>query len=62
VNVPDYLDPGTPRWSIASTAVAQGVTCTTSTALPGYWTASNSYGTTPQSTAEPSCGSATGYP
>jgi hypothetical protein len=62
VNVPDYLDPGTPRWSIASTAVAQGVTCTTSTALPGYWTPTNNYGTTPQSTAEPSCGSATGYP
>ena len=62
VNVPDYLDPGTPRWSIASTAVAQGVTCTTATALPGYWTASNSYGSTPQSTGEPSCGGATGYP
>jgi len=37
VNVPYYLDPGTPRWVIASTAVTQGVTCS-GTALPGVWT------------------------
>lgn len=49
VNVPDYLDPGTPLWEIASTAVNQGVPCTTSTALPGVWTASDNYGSYPNS-------------
>lgn len=48
VNVPDYLDPGTPRWSIASTAVNQGVNCI-GTALPGVWTYSDNYGSYPNS-------------
>ncbi|MGH9043344.1 MAG: hypothetical protein ACRDVP_00585 [Acidimicrobiales bacterium] len=42
VNVPYYLNPGTPRWAIASTAVAQGVACS-GVQLPGYWTPSTSY-------------------
>ena len=62
VNVPNYLNPGTPRWSIASTAVNQGVACTTSTFLPGYWSPSQNYGSYTQSPSEPSCGSALGYP
>jgi hypothetical protein len=62
VNVPNYLNPGTPRWSIASTAVNQGVACTTSTVLPGYWSPSQNYGSYTQSPSEPSCGSALGYP
>lgn len=49
VNVPNYLDPGTPLWAIASTAVNQGVACTTSTALPGVWTATDNYGSYPNS-------------
>jgi hypothetical protein len=55
VNVPDYLNPGTPRWSIASTAVAQGVSCTATTLLPGYWSPSQDYGSYTQSAGEPYC-------
>jgi len=62
VNVPDYLNPGTPRWSITSTAVLQGVSCTTSTVLPGYWSPTQNYGSYTQSPSEPNCESAPGYP
>ena len=62
VNVPDYLNPGTPRWSITSTAVLQGVSCTTATVLPGYWSPTQNYGSYTQSTGEPNCESAPGYP
>jgi hypothetical protein len=58
VNVPYYLNPGTPRWAIASTAVNQGVACTNTTQLPGYWVATDNYGSYPQTTspvAEPDC-------
>ncbi len=48
VNVPYYLDPGTPRWAIASTAVNQGVNCV-GTALPGVWTYNDNYGSYPNS-------------
>jgi hypothetical protein len=43
VNVPYYLNPGTPQWAIASSAVLQGVNCV-GTALPGYWTANGPVG------------------
>ncbi len=43
VNVPYYLDPGTPRWVIASTAVTQGVSCV-GTPLPGVWNSADNYG------------------
>jgi len=62
VNVPSYLNPGTPRWAISSTAVNQGVSCTATTVLPGYWTSSANYGSYPQSTGEPYCLTATGHP
>ena len=63
VNVPNYLNPGTPRWAIASTAVNQGVACG-STALPGYWIPTANYGSYPQSQVpapEPVCDTAPGY-
>jgi len=60
VNVPNYLNPGTPRWAIASTAVNQGVACG-STTLPGYWIPTANYGSYPQSTGEPVCDTAPGY-
>jgi hypothetical protein len=55
VNVPYYLNPGTPLWEIASTAVNQGVACTTSTALPGSWALGYNYGasTSPGNCASP---------
>lgn len=62
VNVPYYLNPGTPRWAISSTAVIQGAPCTSTTQLPGYWSASSNYGPSPQSTGEPDCATAPGYP
>jgi len=62
VNVPYYLNPGTPRWAIGSTAVNQGVACTTTTLLPGYWLASDNYGSYPQSPSEPYCLTAPGSP
>ncbi len=62
VNVPDYLDPGTPHWSIASTAVNQGVACTATTLLPGYWSPNQNYGSYPQSSGEPYCDTAPNHP
>jgi hypothetical protein len=62
VNVPYYLNPGTPRWSIASTAVNQGVACLATTLLPGYWSPSQNYGSYTQSSGEPDCDTAPGHP
>jgi hypothetical protein len=62
VNVPDYLDPGTPHWSVASTAVSQGVACTATTLLPGYWSPNYNYGSYPQSSGEPYCDTAPNHP
>jgi hypothetical protein len=64
VNVPYYLNPGPPRWAIASTAVNQGVACTATTLLPGYWVDTDNYGSYPQTTspAEPYCATAPNAP
>jgi hypothetical protein len=62
VTVPYYLNPGTPRWAIASTAVNQGVACSTSTALPGVWSASQNFGSYTQSTGELACDSTPNAP
>jgi len=62
VEVPDYLNPGTPKWSIASTAVNQGVACTATTLLPGVWSSSQNYGSYTQSSGEPYCDTAPNHP
>ncbi len=62
VNVPHYLNPGTPHWSIASTAVNQGVPCTATTLLPGYWSPNQNYGSYTQSSGEPYCDTAPNHP
>jgi hypothetical protein len=39
VNVPSYLNPGTPQWAIVSSSAKQGAICSaTSTLLPPPWT------------------------
>ncbi|MGH9007896.1 MAG: hypothetical protein ACRDV6_09345 [Acidimicrobiales bacterium] len=62
VNVPNYLNPGTPRWGVASTAVDQGVACTTSTQLPGPWLSTSDYSSPNLANSPGNCDSVSGHP